>query len=78
MVSHLRARYRAPSRVRCPAASKAAPAEAVRALARGPKPLAVTGFGTAAYRGAGDRGGRVLEVVEYDPETKAVTLTPSS
>jgi len=49
---------------------------AVRTLAQGPKPLAVTGFGTAAYRGAGDRGGRVLEVVEYDPETKApVRLT---
>jgi hypothetical protein len=45
--------------------------EAVRTLARGPKPLALTGFGTAAYRGAGDRGGRVLEVVEYDPETRA-------
>ncbi|GHH44185.1 hypothetical protein FHS35_007338 [Streptomyces umbrinus] len=45
--------------------------EAVRTLARGPKPLAITGFGTAAYRGAGDRGGRVLEVVEHDPETKA-------
>jgi hypothetical protein len=45
--------------------------DAVRTLARGPKPLALTGFGTAAYRGAGDRGGRVLEVVEYDPETGA-------
>ncbi|BAJ26180.1 MULTISPECIES: hypothetical protein [Kitasatospora] len=45
--------------------------EAVRTLARGPKPLAVTGFGTAAYRGAGDRGGRVLEVVEHDPATGA-------
>ena len=44
---------------------------AVRTLAQGSKPLAVTGFGTAAYRGAGDRGGRVLEVVEYDPETGA-------
>ncbi|MFC8538325.1 hypothetical protein ACFUJY_31050 [Streptomyces sp. NPDC057249] len=44
--------------------------DAVRTLARGPKPLAVTGFGTAAYRGAGDRGGRVLEVVEHDPLTK--------
>lgn len=43
--------------------------EAVRTLARGEKPLAVTGFGTAAYQGAGDRGGRVLEVVEYDRET---------
>ncbi|CUU57356.1 hypothetical protein Ga0074812_11216 [Parafrankia irregularis] len=45
--------------------------EGVRALARGPKPLALTGFGTAAYRGAGDRGGRVLEVVEHDPHTGA-------
>ncbi|MCK1798664.1 hypothetical protein MTQ01_22085 [Streptomyces sp. XM4193] len=45
--------------------------DAVRTLARGPKPLAVTGFGTAAYRGAGDRGGRVLEVVEHDPRTRA-------
>lgn len=45
--------------------------DAVRTLAQGPRPLAVTGFGTAAYRGAGDRGGRVLEVVEYDPVTKA-------
>ncbi|WP_052845255.1 hypothetical protein [Streptomyces sp. NRRL S-31] len=45
--------------------------DAVRTLAEGPKPLAVTGFGTAAYRGAGDRGGRVLEVVEYDPQTRA-------
>ncbi|MFF2375727.1 hypothetical protein ACFVUW_15235 [Streptomyces xiamenensis] len=45
--------------------------EAVRTLAQGPKPLAITGFGTAAYQGAGDRGGRVLEVVEHDPQTKA-------
>ncbi|GAB2815795.1 hypothetical protein [Streptomyces daliensis] len=45
--------------------------EAVRTLAQGPKRLAVTGFGTAAYRGAGDRGGRVLEVVEHDPATRA-------
>ncbi|NEA44557.1 hypothetical protein G3I42_35940 [Streptomyces sp. SID11385] len=44
---------------------------AVRELARGPKPLAITGFGTAAYRGAGDRGGRVLDVVEHDPHTRA-------
>ncbi|MFF8690915.1 hypothetical protein ACF08W_01800 [Streptomyces sp. NPDC015144] len=45
--------------------------DAVRTLARGPKPLAMTGFGTAAYLGAGDRGGRVLDVVEHDPETGA-------
>ncbi|MCA1188340.1 MULTISPECIES: hypothetical protein [unclassified Saccharopolyspora] len=52
--------------------------EAVRELARGPKPLAITGFGTAAYRGAGDRGGRVLEVVEHDPRTRVpVRLTGS-
>lgn len=44
--------------------------DAVRTLARGPKPLAITGFGTAAYRGAGDRGGRVLDVVEHHPETR--------
>ncbi|MFJ4124823.1 hypothetical protein ACIP3U_26305 [[Kitasatospora] papulosa] len=45
--------------------------DAVRTLAQDPKPLAITGFGTAAYRGAGDRGGRVLDVVEHDPKTKA-------
>jgi hypothetical protein len=45
--------------------------DGVRTLAQGPKPLAITGFGTAAYRGAGDRGGRVMEVVEHDPKTKA-------
>ncbi|WP_236006387.1 hypothetical protein [Nakamurella leprariae] len=44
--------------------------EAVRTLVQNPKPVAVTGFGTAAYRGAGNRGGRVLEVVEYDSTTK--------
>lgn len=44
---------------------------AVRTLAQNPKPLAITGFGTAAYRGAGDRGGRVLDVVEHDPATRA-------
>ncbi|MER5743387.1 hypothetical protein ABT097_08935 [Streptomyces sp. NPDC002225] len=45
--------------------------DAVRTLVRGSKPLAMTGFGTAAYLGAGDRGGRVLDVVEHDPETGA-------
>ncbi|WP_412798718.1 hypothetical protein [Streptomyces sp. MS19] len=45
--------------------------DGVRTLAQGPKPLAITGFGTAAYQGAGDRGGRVLDVVEHDPETRA-------
>jgi hypothetical protein len=44
--------------------------EAVRTLAQGQKPLAITGFGTAAYKGAGDRGGRAMEVVEYDGQTR--------
>jgi hypothetical protein len=40
--------------------------EGVRSLVAGGKPVAITGFGTAAYRGAGDRGGRVIEILEYD------------
>ncbi|MBP2335654.1 hypothetical protein JOF41_001832 [Saccharothrix coeruleofusca] len=43
----------------------------VRALVAQGKPVAITEFGTAAYRGAGDRGGRVLEVVEHDSDTGA-------
>jgi hypothetical protein len=42
--------------------------EGVRSLVAGGKPVAITGFGTAAYRGAGDRGGRVMEVLEYDED----------
>ncbi|MEO3789752.1 hypothetical protein ABGB14_06045 [Nonomuraea sp. B10E15] len=44
-------------------------AEAVRTLVAQGKPVAITEFGTAAYRGAGDRGGRVLEVVEFGEDT---------
>jgi hypothetical protein len=44
-------------------------AEAVRTLVARGKPVAITEFGTAAYRGAGDRGGRVLEVVEFGEDT---------
>jgi hypothetical protein len=43
--------------------------EGVRSLVAGGKPVAITGFGTAAYRGAGDRGGRVMEVLEYEEGT---------
>lgn len=43
----------------------------VRELVAGGKPVAVTGFGSAAYRGAGDRGGRAMEILEYDQETGA-------
>ena len=45
--------------------------EGVRALVAGGKPVAITGFGTAAYQGAGDRGGRVMEIIEYDAATGA-------
>ena len=45
--------------------------EGVRGLVAGGKPVAITGFGTAAYRGAGDRGGRVMEILEYDEGTGA-------
>jgi hypothetical protein len=45
--------------------------EGVRSLVAGGKPVAITGFGTAAYRGAGDRGGRVMEIIEYDDGTGA-------
>ncbi len=40
--------------------------EGIRSLVAGGKPVAITGFGTAAYRGAGGRGGRVMEILEYD------------
>ena len=43
--------------------------EGVRSLVAGGKPVAITGFGTAAYQGAGDRGGRVMEIIEYDEGT---------
>lgn len=45
--------------------------EGVRTLVAGGKPVAITGFGTATYRGAGDRGGRTMEIVEYDTDTGA-------
>ncbi|WP_433797240.1 hypothetical protein [Actinoplanes sp. CA-252034] len=45
--------------------------DAVRTLTAGPKPVAVTGFGTAAWRGAGDVAPRSMEIVENDPVTGA-------
>jgi hypothetical protein len=44
---------------------------AVRDLVAAGKPVAITGFGTGAYRGAGDRGGRFMEVVDNDQDTGA-------
>jgi len=45
--------------------------DGVRSLVAGGKPVAITGFGVPAYRGAGDRGGRAMEIVEYDEDTGA-------
>ncbi|HWO63643.1 MAG TPA: hypothetical protein VNO31_26785 [Umezawaea sp.] len=45
--------------------------EGIRTLASQGKPFAVTEFGTAAYAGAGDLGGRMGEVVEFDKATGA-------
>ncbi|PXY24635.1 hypothetical protein [Prauserella muralis] len=41
----------------------------VRGLVAQGKPVAITEFGTAAYRGAGDRGARCMEIVEYDSDS---------
>jgi hypothetical protein len=46
-------------------------ADGVRALVAQGKPLAITEFGAATFRGAGERGARGLEVVEHDQETGA-------
>lgn len=45
--------------------------DAVRDLVAQPKPVAVTGFGTATWRGAGDVAPRSMEILEYDPATRA-------
>ena len=46
-------------------------ADGVRALVAQGKPVAITEFGAATYHGAGDRGARGLEIVEYDEDTGA-------
>ncbi|MEW2111794.1 hypothetical protein [Streptomyces albidoflavus] len=43
--------------------------EGVRGLTARPKPVAVTGFGTATWRGAGEVAPRSMEVLENDPVT---------
>jgi hypothetical protein len=48
-------------------------AEGVRSLVAQGKPVAVTEFGAAAYRGAGDRGARAMEIVQYDADTGVPT-----
>jgi hypothetical protein len=47
-------------------------AEAVRTLVAQGKPVVITEFATAAYRGAGDnRGAHVLEIVDFDKDSGA-------
>ncbi|TDB86088.1 hypothetical protein [Actinomadura sp. 7K534] len=43
--------------------------EGVRTLVAQGKPVAITEFGSACFRGAGDMGARGLEIVEYDEDT---------
>jgi hypothetical protein len=43
-------------------------AEGVRGLIARGKPVAITEFGAAGYRGADDRGANGLEIVEYDQD----------
>lgn len=43
--------------------------EGVRALVAAGRPVAITGFGTATYRGAADVAPRSMEIVEYDRDT---------
>ena len=45
--------------------------EGVRNLVAQGKPVAITGFGSAAYRGAGDRGAHAMEILEVDEVTGA-------
>jgi hypothetical protein len=45
--------------------------EGVRTLVAQGNPVAITEFGAATYRGAGDRGARGLEIVEHDKDTGA-------
>jgi hypothetical protein len=47
--------------------------DGIRALVAQGKPVAITEFGTATYRGAGDRGARAGEIVEWDK----ATITPT-
>jgi len=43
--------------------------DGVRNLVAGGKPVAITEFGTAAWRGAGDVAPRSMEIVEFDDDT---------
>lgn len=48
--------------------------EGVRSLVAQGKPVAITGFGTATWRGAGDMAPRSMEIVEHDAAGHPVRL----
>jgi hypothetical protein len=43
--------------------------DGVRTLVAGAKPVAITGFGTATWRGAADIAPRSMEIIEYDADS---------
>jgi hypothetical protein len=45
--------------------------DGVRTLVAQPKPLAITGFGTATWKGAGDVAPRSMEILQYDDASGA-------
>lgn len=49
-------------------------ADGVRALVAQGKPVAITEFGAASFRGAGDVGARGLEIVEHDEDGRPLRL----
>lgn len=49
--------------------------QGVRTLVAQGKPVAITGFGTATWRGAGDVAPRSMEILEYDQTGRPVRLT---
>ncbi|UED88454.1 hypothetical protein [Streptomyces profundus] len=49
--------------------------DGVRSLVAGGKPVAITGFGTATWRGAADRAPRSMEILEHDAAGEPVRLT---
>ncbi|MFF1924031.1 hypothetical protein ACFVW8_26090 [Streptomyces sp. NPDC058221] len=49
-------------------------ASGVRDVVAQGKPVAITEFGSAGYRGAGDRGAEGLEIVEYGEDARPVRL----
>jgi hypothetical protein len=49
--------------------------DGVRNLAGQPKPLAITGFGTATWRGASDIAPRSMEILEHDDAGTPLRLT---